>query len=163
MEWFRTYHAILDKPKFARLPLEAIGAWLLFAAAACRSVPRGSLPTDVDELALLVRRPRETVEKMTEILLDDGLLERRKDGVIWLYKWEAYQPPSTDRATKSKGLQHSATSGNICNTRGEERRREENTPLKPPRGGKKGKSRISEITPTLVTQAVERLDGRKPA
>ena len=130
---------------------EAIGYWTLFACAASRVIPRGSLPNDLDELSLMIHRPTEDIERMIGALLENGLLERRSDGRIWFYKWAEYQPPSTDRANKSRDAkrgetessksnksntaQHSATSatsGSACNARGEERRREE-TPL-PPEG-----------------------------
>ena len=154
MDWFRVYHSILDQPKFARLDMEAIGAWTMFAAVASRMSPRGTLGTsgtsgnDLEQVALMVHRPIPDVCRLVERLLEVGLLERRHDGLIAFYKWDAYQPPSTERTAKHKASQqvaeddepsppkprreqkehreHPGTSGNKGNGwNGEEKRREE--------------------------------------
>jgi hypothetical protein len=164
VEWFRTYHAILDKPRFARLSAEAVGYWTLFACAASRSSPRGSLPDDAEELALVIHRPAAAVAAMTETLLEVGLLERRPDGQIWMRKWEAYQPPSTERAGKSKQKatrgnksQHAATNG-IPRGELEEKRLEEKYPPKPPRRGGRKKVR-PQLTPEQQSRLMEDGDG----
>jgi hypothetical protein len=139
VDWFRTYSAMVHKPKVVNLTAEAIGYWTMFACVANQWSPRGSLPDDIEELAIIIHRPVETVGNMIEVLIDSGLLERRANGSVWFYKWETYQPPSTERANKSKGLQHPATSGNKSQPqkRREEKREEEKEAPLPPTGGER--------------------------
>lgn len=103
MDWFRVYSSILDKPKFARMSPADIGYWVLFAAAASRRTPRGTLPDDVDELALMIHRPSADTRDALKRLRAAGLIETI-DGLTWLHKWREYQPPSTERTRKLRGL-----------------------------------------------------------
>ena len=102
MLWFKIYNKIADDRKIAALSIEAVGVWVLVLAIASRSSPRGTLPSDMEDLAFMIHRPVEMVKRAVAELVAAKMLTLESPETISIYKWESYQAPSTERTAAYK-------------------------------------------------------------
>lgn len=159
MTWFRMYHAVLGDPKVHRLTIVRRWRWVEVLCIASAAKQRGKLPSIAD-MAFHMRIKECEAESIIADLIRVGLVDQLTDDKgLSVHDWDEHQKPSdgsADRVRAHRDRSRNVTSNgpvtlhetlpsrdsNVLDS-DTDTEREENTPLKPPRGG----TRCSSFAP----------------
>lgn len=119
MEWFRFYSDALRKRKVQALPATLFRAWINLLCLANDGEPRGTLPTDISDIAFALRVKPDKAREILETLIERNLFDR-KDDRICAHNWEKRQPGSDNVAARVRKHREqkpsSDDSGNVTET-----------------------------------------------
>lgn len=132
--WFRFYNEVLDDPKVQRLAPDMFKVWVNMLCLASRN--DGLIPP-LNDVSFAFRVTPELAQEFVSRLIDCGLIDKGRNGVLKPHQWDSRQfksDTSTERVKRFRKRSKTVTETvNETDQNRTEQNREE-PPIVPPRG-----------------------------